>query len=334
MPVPRLRAAAAALLLVTGCATAPEPPEPALGPAGEAYPHRLTLALQDPTFGEAVRRVGQEMGGRFALMNGLEDRPLGPVSFVNAPLHAVAEELATQGGAAVQTLPAYTFYFAPGYEPLTRLQLSAALPERYRVPASVQLGAGVPVYAALAWLSDAYGVTLVADNAVAQAGSGEVALRDVPLAAALEAVLKSARIADVRVEATPDYVFFAAPANPNPPSALLNPALPTAKQELLARRVSLRLPEAAGEPGAIATAPGPQRLGDVVEHLAVQINTPVVATPAAARLPVNPAVMVDVPMRTALDLLVRQWLSAGYGYEVTRDRIVFRMRRPGEMPGP
>jgi hypothetical protein len=332
MPIRIVAALLVPGLLLAGCATTPD--EPAAGSPEAGYPARLTLALQDPTFGEAVRRIGEEMGGRFALMNGLEDRPLGPVSFVNADLDAIAEELAQQGGVAMQTLPAYTFYFAPGYEPLAQLQVAGQLPVRYQMPVTVRFGAGVPLYAALAWLGEAYGVTLVADNAVAQAACGELALRDVPLAAALEAMLKSARVAGVRVEASADYVFLMAPANPNPPSALLNPTLPAAKEELLARRVTLHLPAPPTEPGRLEAAAGARQLGDVIDTIALQLNTPIVATAEAQRLPVNPAVMVEVSMRTALDLLVRQWLSAGYGYDITRDRIVIRSRRPGETPAP
>ncbi|NJL72818.1 MAG: hypothetical protein HC888_15280 [Candidatus Competibacteraceae bacterium] len=62
----------------------------------------------------------------------------------------------------------------------------------------------------------------------------------------------------------------------------------------------------------------------VLPALTAQLGILVEASPEARDLPVNPCVLPGVRLRTALDLLVRQWPLPRYGYEVLPDRILIR----------
>ena len=52
-----------------------------------------------------------------------------------------------------------------------------------------------------------------------------------------------------------------------------------------------------------------------------QLGMKVEADRRSSILPVNPAVMIDVPIETAMRLLIQQWPLPHYGYTATGDTI-------------
>ena len=63
------------------------------------------------------------------------------------------------------------------------------------------------------------------------------------------------------------------------------------------------------------------RLGELLPTLSSQLGVQVTADAGMANFPVLPMTCRNVPIRTALDLLVRQWPVAGFGYAVTPSGI-------------
>jgi len=344
-------------LLLSACATTSRAPvsEDVEGtqpvsegePSVTEPPSRVTLRMKDTTLGEVVRRIGQESSARLVLMNGIERSRIKRISFVNAEPGVVARKLAETArprkeaagtaGFAVQECAGYFFIFPPDYDLLLDLSLAGKLgaPFEERVD-RVAFGAYVPLYTVLAWLGRALEVTIVADNAVAAARCGELALSDLPLDQALEAILKSARVAGVTVDATEEFVFLQARDNMSPHSSLLNGDDLTAEQrEHLEQRVTVMLPHPPSGADGLRLVGDARRLEDVLDPLSEQLGVPVVAEKGLGELPVNPAVFTQVRVQTALDLLVRQWLVLvpEFGYQFTGDRVVIRRRTAQEKAG-
>lgn len=309
-----------------------KPPAEAAKPLTKTSPmeSRVTVELNASNIGDAVRQLGQTHGGNLVLMAGAEARPVVPGSFKRAELSEVATSLAASAGLAVQETPEYYFLFPPGYEPLVDVSMSNKLPSGFDVQnTDVTFGFGLRLYTVFAWMGYALDRTIVADNSVADARCGELALSQVPLDAAIEAVLKSARVNSFAVDSSEEYVFLYNPNNANPADALLNTnTLDADQQAILNRTVSLILPLAptAGHP--LEMQQHHSNLGEVLSSISAQLGVTVVAEEGLGDLPVNPAVMMNVKLRTAMNLLVRQWLIPNYGYQVTHDRIVIRTRQP------
>jgi hypothetical protein len=288
----------------------------------------LTLTAGPEKLGEVVRTIGESVGGNLVLMGGLEARPIDTLTFKRAPMNEVAATLAAKGGLAVQETPEYYFLFPAGYEPLLQVSLSGKLtPADAGHTTDVVFGSGLRLFNVFSWMSLALHRTIIADNAISEARCGELALKQVSLEAALEAILKSARVVAFEVECTDEYIFFRNPKNANPATALLNTEpLEQPQTDALDRKVTVVLPQGAGPNRPVEMQWGPVPLKEVLESLSAQLGTPVVAEKSLNDLPVTPAVMPNVRVRTALDLLVRQWLLPDYGYQVTHDRIVIRKR--------
>ncbi len=290
----------------------------------------VTADITATNLGDAVRAVGEAHGGNLVLMGGAEPRPVTPANFKRAELSEVATSLAAAAGLAVQETPNYYFLFLPGYEPLVDVSLTGKLSPGFSLDTTdVTFGSGLRLYTVFAWMGYALDRTIVADNSVADARCGELALQQVPLEAALEAILKSARVHAFAVDSTDEYVFLHNPNNTSPADALLNTnALDSEQEALLNRTVSVILPHAPTPGQPLEMQQHPTDLGQVLNSLTRQLGVTVVAEAGLEELPVNPAVVVNVKVRTALNLLVRQWLVPNYGYQVTHDRIVIRTRQP------
>lgn len=291
---------------------------------------RVTIDLQVATAGDAVRAIGESHGGNVVLMAGAETRPVTDLTFKRAELSEVVTGLAATAGLAVQETAHYYFLFPPGYEPLVDVSLAGMIaPDFGPQNTDVTFGNGLRLYTVFAWMSYALDRTIVADNSVADARCGELALQQVPLASALEAVLKSARVNAFVVDCTDEYVFIHNPNNKSPRETLLNSnPLNAAEVELLDRPVSLVLPFAPSPGRPLEMQQHAFELGQVLDSMSQQLGVTVVAEEGLEELPVNPAVIANVRMRTALDLVIRQWLVPNYGYQVTHDRIVIRTRQP------
>lgn len=330
--------------LGAGCATTGPPGDaPAAEETAPAAParelSRVTLRIEQSSLGEAVRRVGEVAGGGIALMNGLEDRVVGPIDFDGVTVAAAAERLARQASLEARATPHYHFLMPAGYESLLELDISGRIDPGFpQETASVAFGGNTALFNVLAALGKNLNATFVADNAVADARCGEFALLHAPLPEALNAILRTARIPPgaVVVESTPEYVFFVSAGNQSPRDTLLNGAsLSAAQRALLEERVSVVAPYHAAAARGIAMLPDAARLADVVPDLARQLELPVTIEAGLEDLPVNYTVLNNVRTGTAIDLIVRQWLQPSFGYEMLEDGTIhIRTRRPRAQPAP
>lgn len=289
---------------------------------------RVTLQVPAGTASSSVRTIGESIGGNLVLMAGTEERPVGELNFKRAKPAEVATAIAEAAGLAVQETPDYYFLFPPGYEALVDVSLAGKVPPDFGPPKTdVVFGYGLHLYTVFSWMSYALKCTIVADDAISDARCGELALTQVPLDAAVEAVLKSARVNKFAVDCTDEYLFIYNPDNANSREALLNSnELDSEQQQTLERRVTVILPEAPSAGTPLEIQQYSSRLGDILDSLSQQLGVTVVAEKGLEELPVNPVVLNHVKLRTALDLIVRQWLVPDYGYQMSHDRIVIRSR--------
>jgi len=311
--------------------TAPPPAPPAVHATENL---RITYDQRNRRLGDVAREISDQFGGGLVVMHGLERRMVEKADFAHATMDEVARSLADQVEGAMQSTPNYYFIYEPGYEVLNEVSLAGDLhPQFNTVTAQIQFGAGTDLYNAFKLLSEGLGVTVVADNAIASAKCGQLAVGDIPLQEGLEAILKSARIADwqIAVDSTPNYIFLYRQGRPLPQETLLRADLNNPRlREYLESDVTLSLPRPPESPDAISIQLGAAPLERMLPELSAQLGAPVVAEDELLRLPVNPVSMRGVTVRTALDLFIKQWLVDDIGYQLTEDRIVFRRRQPGE----
>lgn len=314
-----------------GCATVPAEEETTEGPEATGN-GRVTYSSENAQLGDTIRQAGAA-GGNVVLMGGLEEEQVGEVNFNEAPPQTVVSQLSEQAELAVEVTPHYSFLFPAEYEALANVSLEGQLHSTYEgVETQIAFGAGTPLFVCLAWMSQATGVTIVADNEVAEAQSGELALGTAPLSTALEALLKSARVANFYVDSTEEYIFLYSGAQGHETDMLLNrPALDQQQEAMLEQRVTVYMPEPPSRPNELRMLPGATPLAEVLPSLSRQLGVRIVAEPGLEELPVNPAVFQDVRVGTAMDLLIRQWLRPEYGYHAAHDRLVIRRRTPGEL---
>lgn len=289
---------------------------------------RITIELPASTLGDVVRMAGTQAGGNIVLMNGVENRIIRDLEIKRRPMDDAVATIAASGGLAIEDSPHYYFLFPPGYEQLLDISLTDRLDARYAaVKTEAVFGSGLPLYSVFMWMGYALRISIVADNSIGDARCGELALGRAPLEHALAAVLKSARVAAVQCDSTPEFIFLSTPANTNPASALIDGASHSDSQKaFLERRITLALPVPLRTGQRMELPLRPSRLGDVLPALAEQLGVRVVAEKGLEQFPVNPFYVRDVTVRTAMDLLVRQWLEPNYGYEMIEDRIVIRTR--------
>jgi len=314
--------------LAAGCAstgsdrvTGEEDGESQSGASRTVY---LTLSQQEnSTLGGTVRRIGEISTTNLVLLCGGGERPIPPVSFRRANTKKVARKLQEISGYLVQECPSYSFIYPYGYNQLEAISLAGKIePALADINVDVAFGENMPLYWTFSWLSHVLGVTIIADNAVAEAKCGELTLSNVPLGDALEAIAKSARLVQFEVESTNEYIFFRTSDNISEKNQLLNPdPLDEHQEALLNKRINLLLPDLPVNPNKIDLPEGAQSLEAVRDVLEAQLGVRVVFEPELGILPINPAVMKNVRMRTALDLLIRQWLVPDFGYYVFEDIV-------------
>lgn len=289
---------------------------------------RVTVETMPTSLGRAVREIGEQAGGNIVLMNGVEDRVLQGVELKKRTVPDAVAVLAAGGGLFIEQNVNYYFLYPEGYDELINLSMAGRLDPRYAtITTDAAFGSGLPLCSVFMWMSYALRISIVADNSVGDARCGELALAHVPLDVAIEGILKSARVVALAVESTPEYIFLATPANANPPSALLDEtSLNDAQRAVLERKIRLALPRGlrTGQPMELPTSPS--TLEQVLPALSEQLGVRVVAEKGLLSFPVNPFYLHEARMKTALDLLVRQWLEPNYGYQVLKDRIVLRRK--------
>lgn len=309
------------------CATSPshEPSPPDLS---HIFTERISLKIPEGSLGDAVRLLGEEVKGGFVVMHGTENRPLtGPIQFRGATYSRVAQRLAKMAGCEVDETREYYFIYPSGYESLKAVSLEGKVPQEFaQMTVSVSFGAKTELYTAFAFLSHTLGLTIVADNGVAEARCGELNLHGVSLRSALEAILKSARIPNdtIRIDTTDEYVFFqTAQLPPQPPSQLLNAETLTERQrEVLNGTVSVILPLPPGRPGQFERHFGGIPLAEILPSLSRQLGVRVQAEPGLEAFPVNPAVFNEVSRATVMDLLIRQWPVSDFGYSFVEKTLL------------
>ena len=324
----RIRRAAPAVVLasfvILGCTSTPEDGRP--GISAEAV--ETALDIERGPVGLAFRELSEASSTNVVLMNGLEIGQAGPYHFEKRAPEAAIREIAHDLGYEIHDAPHYIFIFAPGYEALRDVSVSGRLDKRVAgLRVDLAFGADTPLYSALALLGHTLGHTVIADNAVAAALCGEIHLKDVPLSAALDALLQSARVSreSFHVESTPDYTFVASASNVGGRPLLLGEDSLTDEQAaMLGRKVRVTLPFPQDDPEHLRGRIGASTLGEVLEGLSEQLGLPVTADANMHRLPVNPAVMTDVRVATALELLIRQWLVPEFAYTVEDTGIRLR----------
>ena len=131
------------------------------------------------------------------------------------------------------------------------------------------------------------------------------------------------------VESTADSTFGAATGNSGRRTLLHGKdALTDEQAAMLGREVRVTLPFPQDDPQHLQGRIGASTLGDVLEGLSEQLGITVTADERMHRLPVNPVVMTNVRVATAIELLIRQWLVPEFVYSVDDTGIRLRHMPP------
>jgi len=316
-----------------GCRTSKEPDTLQRPASGKHLPSgKISFAHETLPLGDVVRHLGETIGGRLALMAGLEEYPVRGMEHRKVSFGEIAEYLAASAQAQALELPQGWFICPPGYELLTETRIADRLPARYTgIKATVAFGAKTPLYNVFSVMSENLGINIVADNYLTEARCGELFLDDAPLADALEMILMSARIpsSELVVEATDEYILFTSARNPRTAPALLNPeaAEDPAVAAILERTVPVvALPSPGANLVETAFSGRPAPLREILTPLTRQLGVPVAAYRNMGDIPITPCLLRNVRVRTVIELLLRQWPVDTFGYEASPDRILLRPR--------
>ena len=278
--------------------------------------------------GDVVRAFGNETGGGIVLMSGLEERALTPLKFRGATYEAAITEMAAAISCGYIHTDAYYMILPNEYQALQDIQIAEHLDDFYRdLSASIAFGAKTRLYNVFSVISESMGITLIADNVIAEARCGEIFLEKATLPAILEAVLQSSRITpnSFVVESTESYIFIHTMQNTGTKERLLNASAITAEQRsLLDKRIALTVPE--NNVSAMAFTVSPVVLREALPSLSRQLGIPVAAQRQLGEVPINPCRMREVRLETALNLLLRQWPLPNFGFEVHDAGILIRRK--------
>ncbi len=310
-----------------------KPPDkaPAAAPTAVATFPKVSFAHETGPLGDVVRKLGQDAGGGIVALSGLEERTVAALSVAHEPYASLAKQLADAVECKASPLShAYFIYPAP-YEGLLQVSLEGRLHEHFAaMSAAVAFGAKTRLANVFAVLSESLGTTIVADNYIAETTCGEMFMDKAPLQAVLEAVLMSARIPaqEIAIDCTEEYLFIASLRNTAPKTVLLSDenSLSAEQKAELDRVVDVVVPERGENPVQTAFAAKPAPLRSVLTPLTQQMNMEVAAKKALAEVPINPCTMHKVRIRTAMDLLIRQWPLANFGYELNDKQLLIRPR--------
>lgn len=275
---------------------------------------------------DVVAQIGSRYDVGYSLMQGIGLRPLAGMEHQDVGYVSLMESLAQDTACVVEKTPYYLFVYPPGYDDLERINLYDRIPNVWRGRAlSVVFDGNRKLNTVLAFLGDGLGKTIVADNLVADASIGAVRVPYAPVPDVLNAVLKSARMAPdaFDVDASEDYIFIHRRGSGGLSTAFVgasNEALPTG-------RVSIALPEGSVRGEKFRPVEGATPFGDLLGAISRQIGLSVTADASLHALPVNQTVIRDLPLQTALDLIVRQWPVDGIGYTFSGDAVHFQRTR-------
>lgn len=284
-----------------------------------------TTGSEEPEsdLGGLVRSYARDHRLDVALMNGLEQTHVDSLGAKRRGYsRADFEKVVRAAGGKLHDSGAFTLIVpeSPMYGPLTRYTLTERIDPAYAsVKAVLQIGSGTPIYNALALLGYVLDRTIIADNTIAEQPTGEIALFDVPLAAAIEAILKSARVPEeaIAVASTREFILIHSPATR--PTIRDTAEIPA----YLSRRVSVTLPNPVLDQGQFP-ASEVMPLHAVLNSLARQFDIPVEVDERLRDLPVTPTHMSRVSIATALDLLLAQWPVNDISIDAQSERIIVR----------
>lgn len=291
----------------------------------------VTIQQEIGTLGDTVVHFGESVGGGLVVMKGIENRPVPPMNYVKTPFKKAASEIAGAAQCSMATFPNYVFLYPQGYENLLGLSLENRIDATLAAKSvGMTFGAETPLYKAFTLLSTSVGATVVADNVLAEVHTGAVTLAEMPLSSALEATLKSSRMVPeaYQVESTPEYVFFYSGPPVPPRSTLIGAETVTPEDNAyLDTIVDLYTPAKPEDPTHYAVPSGAQPLRHVLDALSQQLGRTVVVAPGMEEFPVNPCALIRMRVRTALDLLIRQWPMPDFGYAMEGGQIVIRRNK-------
>ncbi len=324
-----------AVLALCACSTsankdAPSREHSSDAPVSKPVFSPVTFTREMSPAGEMLRAFGEQAGGGFVLMSGLEERTMSKVDFHREPYEQAVARFAEILDCTFTHTPYYYFILPPAYKALEMVSLADNLDARYTdMTVSAVFGAKTDLYVVFAALSESLGVTIVADNFITESYCGELHLPEAPLAVVLEAILQSARFSPdtLRLESTPDYIFLYAAQNENKASLRLDTGPLTAEQQaLLDKEVSLSLPIVPEDKEGLLFSALPIPLHEALYPLSEQLGIEVTAQRQLGDIPINPVVFKRLRLETAMDLLLRQWPLAQFGWELQTDRILIRER--------
>ncbi len=325
-----------ALAAICACSTVPGKNKPSPDTSSKNGPQKpvfspVTFAHAISPAGDLLRDFGEQTSGGFVLMSGLEERAIPAVDFRNKAYEQVMAHIAEALGCTYKATPYYFILLPSEYKLLENVSFSEKMNETYgNFTASAVFGAKTELFIVFAVLSESLGLTIVADNFIAETHCGELHLPEAPLHVVLEAIIQSARISPdtLVLESTPEYLFLHATRNESETSLCHDATALTAEQQaLLDRPVSLSLPGIPGEGKEdVIFAFQPIPLGDALFPLTEQLGIEVVAQRRLRNIPVNPIIFKNVRLQTALDLLIRQWPVTGFTWELQANRILIRER--------
>ena len=314
------------LLTIGGCASDRETAEgPRTVTLTDALNERVSFRYDGGTLGDVVRAAGEQCGGGMVLMYGGEAIPVGPIHQQRSRYDALIHQICEKANVQSSVTPYYYFIRPAGYESLESLAIAPQLdPGLAEIKASVSFGAGTKLYNVFAVLSHIVRRTVIADNVVSEAAVGELFLTKAPLPVILEAVLQSARLRPdaIAAESGDGYVLLHARENVSAAAhSDHREGLSEEAQRLLGRKVTVYLPELPPEGAQMFVYHAGKSLGGTLAALSRQVGVNVYAEGNVADLPVTPGVYIDLPVRTVMDLLIRQWPVPGFDWELREDGL-------------
>lgn len=328
------------MLALSSCAGAPKTSgdgairPPATGTAHARAPQplrafpKVTYVRGRTSLDQTVRYIGEAYGGGIVSILGIDVRAVPPMDRERIPFETFVDELAKSVDCVWLREPDYYLLLPQGYEVLLDTRIEDVLPARFEdARLAIAFGFNSKLFDVLASMAQSLGLPLVTDNLLGEQHVGELNVPETSLPSALEAVLRSARVAPgaFSVECTDAYLFVMAAGNRSRRSPLLNAdRLPAGGQALLDRKVDIALPVVPPDADHINFNRTTLPLSQVLPALSAQLGVFVEASEETADLPVNPCIMPGIRLGTAMDLLIRQWPLPHYGYEVLEDRILIR----------
>ncbi len=272
-----------------------------------------------------TRDLSAKSGRSIILMNGLEPSQAGPYEKKKHTAGEWIDQIAADAGMRVAHHPSYDFVFAPGYEIVNETSVQSNLNHALGArETTLHIEFGTPLFAALALLSHSLQSTIIADNIVADARCGEIHLHNVTVAEALGALLQSARIPNqsFHLQSEDETTFLYSAGRPLRDRVRVESA-GEVRPDWLDRRVTLYLPSAPAEPGHMQGYGRALPLSESLAELERQTGLHFEADARVHSLPINPAVMPNIKLESALDLIVNQWPLPHFGYRANGNTVRF-----------